>query len=152
MSALSEILNLLLSGTAPEADVFDSEIYLQVLGKRVAESGVPKAKGKFTVISEENGNKVTVNVTEIGRLDCGHWNVDLGAQCCGECGGSTWCTWCVSSRKVGFNCVGCGRFICPGCARTSILDPELAVCRRCGPIGILTTLLKKRLCKGLLEE
>jgi len=124
-------------------DLMDTEVYVQILGPRVAETGIPKAKAKCTVIREEDGNKLTVTATEIGRLDCGHWNVELGAQCC-VCG-ATYCKYCVS-EKVGFICEGCGRFVCPACARRSVLQPDMALCGQCGTFRLLPAMVRRYLC------
>lgn len=134
-----------LKGFLSSKDLVDGELYFQILGRRVAETGVAKAKGKQTIIREEDGNSLTINVTEIGRLDCGHWNVDLGGQCC-VCG-STYCKYCIS-EKIGFSCLACGRFVCPSCARFSIIDAEIVLCGHCGPLKSLSSIIRRYLCES----
>ena len=137
-----------LKGMLSSEDIMDSEIYVQTLGKRIAETGVPKAKAKFTVIREEDGNQLVMNVTAVGSLDCGHWNVLLGGSCC-ECS-ATSCTRCLDSTdsKNGgflFSCSDCGRQICKKCANRSILDPETVLCQECRTSGFLPRMIKRLL-------
>ncbi|MEW6664161.1 MAG: hypothetical protein AB1512_02925 [Thermodesulfobacteriota bacterium] len=140
---MRRILDLLRKAVSSR-DLMDTKVYVQVLGRRVAETGIPKAKADITVISEDTGNKLEVSVTEIGQLDCGHWNVELAGQCC-VCQ-STYCKFCVS-QKVGFICAGCGRFVCPTCAHRSITDPQMALCGQCGTfVQLLPALVRRHLC------
>lgn len=125
-------------------DLTDAEVYFQVLGERVADSGLPKVKVKVTTVSEDTGNELIVNVTEIGKLDCGHWNIELAGQCV-ICG-ATFCKYCISERTAGFACAGCGRFVCRACARHSLFDHETALCGQCGSLGSLPSLFRRYLC------
>lgn len=139
MKRIIEFLRNILKGE----DLMDSELYFQVMGNRVAETGIPKAKAKITIVKDEDGNETIVNVTEIGRLDCGHWNVDIGAQCC-VCG-ETYCKYCVSER-VGFICSGCGKYVCPSCSRHSVIDPDIVLCGRCGSFGGVPSIIRRFIC------
>ena len=139
---MRRILDFLRSVVSSE-DLMDTEVYVQIMGRRIAETNVPKAKAKCTIVNEEHGNKLTVNVTEIGRLDCGHWNIELAAQC-SVCS-ATFCKYCIS-EGVGHNCSGCGRFVCPACARHSLIDPEIVLCGQCGSMGSLPAIVRKLLC------
>jgi len=140
---MRRILEFLKSVTSSR-DLMDTEMYVQVLGDRIAETGVAKAKAKCTIIREEDGNKLVVNVTQINTIDCMHFNVGLGGQCC-VCG-ATYCKDCVS-EKVGFTCAGCGRYVCPSCARRSIVQPDVALCGQCGSFRLLPAMVRRYLCE-----
>lgn len=139
---IRQILDFLRSVTSSQ-DLMDTELYVQRLGGRIAETDTTKVKAQCKIIKEEDGNQLTLNLTEIGRLDCGHWNIELSAQCC-ICH-ATFCKYCVS-ENIGHNCQGCGRYCCPTCASVSILDPKIAVCSQCGPSSMLPSIIRKYLC------
>ena len=142
---MHRILELIRS-LARHEDVLDTQVYVQHLGRPVAETRVPKLKVKATMI-QEDGNELEVNVTEIAEMTCSHWNVELGAIC-SVCS-ATYCKYCLS-KGVGYNCVQCGRFICPrpSCSHVSIIDPEIVVCSNCGTLSSLPAIIRKHLCES----
>jgi hypothetical protein len=115
------------------------KVTIDRLGRRVSETGEEK-RSVYTERVNEEGTICRTTENEKGVNDCGHAGETGGV--CSVCGAFAICRDCASDGR--FACSVCKRQVCSRCARQSVLNAGVRVCRRCGLRGIMRASLARR--------
>jgi len=115
------------------------KVTIERLVGRVGRAGEAKRIMQVEAVDEEGTIRKTTEV-EQGVHDCGHAGESGGV--CHVCGSFTVCAACA--KDGGFACSNCKRLACPACARDSLLQPAVRICKRCGLRGMVRASLARK--------